>query len=156
MAQLTVQEETAVSLLVSGGMNRKSAVQRIRRNRKATVITTAAPAFSAPDIQQMEPTPVPGYAPEFTVSAPLAVGDKVELASTDTVETVTEAGPVSLLDILESMPSPIAFDPELAVKMYQAGRKVVDIAVTMGYARGHGQNRVVSALRKAGVYQTKP
>lgn len=129
MAQLTPQEEASISLLVSGGMSRKSAVQKIRRGRGkvATEITAPpvrelfvpeVPFVTGPDFQQTEATPVPGTtvlapppadffldmgtleiveppAPEFTPAMPLAVGDKVELASTGTVETVAEAGPVT-------------------------------------------------------------
>ncbi len=43
-----------------------------------------------------------------------------------------------------------------AVQMYQNGRKVVNIAVAMGYERGHGQNRVRAALTKAGIYKNSP
>lgn len=39
-----------------------------------------------------------------------------------------------------------------AVVLYNAGRKVVDIAVYFGYPRGSGQNRVRAALIKAGIY----
>ena len=42
-----------------------------------------------------------------------------------------------------------------AVRMYQAGNSVADIAVRLGYERGHGQNRVANALVKAGVYRGK-
>lgn len=46
-----------------------------------------------------------------------------------------------------------SFDRARAVALYAAGNKVVDIAVSMGYARGQGQNRVRAALIKAGVYK---
>jgi hypothetical protein len=42
-----------------------------------------------------------------------------------------------------------------AVRLYQAGNTVADIAVKLGYERGHGQNRVANALVKAGVYKGK-
>lgn len=45
------------------------------------------------------------------------------------------------------------FSPARAVAMYQAGSKVVDIAVAMGYERGQGQNRTRTALIKASVYK---
>jgi hypothetical protein len=40
-----------------------------------------------------------------------------------------------------------------AVAMYAKETKVADIAVALGYERSHGQNRVVNALIKAGVYK---
>jgi predicted SprT family Zn-dependent metalloprotease len=50
----------------------------------------------------------------------------------------------------------IAFNATDAVRLYQAGKRIVDIAVSFGYARGHGQNRVRAALIKAGVYKQTP
>jgi DGQHR domain-containing protein len=47
----------------------------------------------------------------------------------------------------------IVFDPDRCVTMYKAGSRVVDIAVAMGYERGHGQNRVRNVLLKAGIYK---
>lgn len=44
------------------------------------------------------------------------------------------------------------FNPARAVKLYKANSSVADIAVAMGYPRGHGQNRVRAALMSAGVY----
>lgn len=44
------------------------------------------------------------------------------------------------------------FDVDKAVAMYQEGAKVTDIAVAMGYPKGHGQNRVRLALMARGVY----
>jgi hypothetical protein len=49
----------------------------------------------------------------------------------------------------------IKFNPDRAVRMYQGGKRVVDIAVAFGYPRGHGQNRVTNALIKAGVYVSR-
>jgi hypothetical protein len=46
-----------------------------------------------------------------------------------------------------------AFDADKCVAMYKAGSRVVDIAVAMGYERGHGQNRVRRVLLKAGIYK---
>lgn len=40
-----------------------------------------------------------------------------------------------------------------AVKLYEAGKRVSDIAVLLGYERGHGQNRVAKALIAAGIYK---
>jgi hypothetical protein len=40
-----------------------------------------------------------------------------------------------------------------AVALYAKDKKVSEIAVALGYERGHGQNRVVNALIKAGVYK---
>jgi hypothetical protein len=37
--------------------------------------------------------------------------------------------------------------------MYSAGKIVSEIAVALGYERGHGQNRVCNALIRAGVYK---
>lgn len=51
-------------------------------------------------------------------------------------------------------PAGVRFNPAQCVELYQAGHKVVDIAVGMGYKRGHGQNRVRAALMKAGVYNS--
>lgn len=45
------------------------------------------------------------------------------------------------------------FDPDQCVAMYKTGIRVVDIAVAMGYERGHGQNRVRNVLLKAGIYK---
>ncbi|MFB3917257.1 MAG: hypothetical protein ACE14M_11045 [Terriglobales bacterium] len=42
-----------------------------------------------------------------------------------------------------------------AVALYQEGKKVSEIAVALGYERGHGQNRVANALIAAGVYKGK-
>lgn len=44
------------------------------------------------------------------------------------------------------------FSEKRVIGLYKAGRKVVDIAVAMGYKRGHGQNRVRHCLIKAGIY----
>jgi hypothetical protein len=49
----------------------------------------------------------------------------------------------------------VKFNPEKAVKMFKAGKPVVDIAVAFGYERGQGQNRVRAALVKAGAYKPK-
>ena len=57
--------------------------------------------------------------------------------------------------------TPKASKPELttkqfaarAVALYAKDKKVSEIAVALGYERGHGQNRVVNALIKAGVYK---
>jgi len=57
--------------------------------------------------------------------------------------------------------APKASKPELtakqfaarAVRMYSAGKIVSEIAVALGYERGHGQNRVCNALIRAGVYK---
>jgi hypothetical protein len=40
-----------------------------------------------------------------------------------------------------------------AVALYKAGKRVSEIAVLLGYERGHGQNRVANALMKADVYK---
>lgn len=40
-----------------------------------------------------------------------------------------------------------------AIRLYKAGKRVSDIAVALGYERGHGQNRVAAALVKAGIYK---
>jgi len=45
------------------------------------------------------------------------------------------------------------FDSARAVALYQGGMKVIDIAVELGYPRGSGNNRVRTALEKAGVYK---
>jgi hypothetical protein len=42
-----------------------------------------------------------------------------------------------------------------AVRLYGAGKKVSEIAVALGYERGHGQNRVAKALIAAGFYKGK-
>ena len=47
----------------------------------------------------------------------------------------------------------IKFDAKQVLKMYNKGTNVADIAVAMGYARGHGQNRCRAVLLKAGVYK---
>jgi hypothetical protein len=52
-----------------------------------------------------------------------------------------------------SVPAGVRFNPAFAVELFEAGHKVVDIAVGMGYRRGSGQNRVRAALLKAGVYK---
>jgi hypothetical protein len=49
------------------------------------------------------------------------------------------------------------FSAARAVELFTAGKTLTDIAVTMGYQRGHGKNRVRRALMAAGVYRnTKP
>lgn len=50
----------------------------------------------------------------------------------------------------------VNFDAARCVELYKSGKRVVDIAVAMGYNRGHGQNRVRAALVKAGVYKVTP
>jgi hypothetical protein len=45
------------------------------------------------------------------------------------------------------------FDSPRAESLYRAGWRVVDIAVALGYQRGHGQNSVRRYLRMAGVYK---
>jgi hypothetical protein len=40
-----------------------------------------------------------------------------------------------------------------AVALYAKDKKVSEIAVALGYERGHGQNRVCNALIRAGVYK---
>jgi hypothetical protein len=42
-----------------------------------------------------------------------------------------------------------------AVALYAKEQRVSDIAVALGYERGHGQNRVVNALIRAGAYKGK-
>lgn len=49
----------------------------------------------------------------------------------------------------------ISFSAKRAVALCRSGRRVVDIAVAMGYERGSGKNRVRNALVKAGVYKPK-
>lgn len=44
------------------------------------------------------------------------------------------------------------FDAKMCVHFYRQGMRVADIAVKMGYKRGHGQNRVRKALVDAGAY----
>ena len=44
------------------------------------------------------------------------------------------------------------FSEKRVISLYKAGRKIVDIAVAMGYERGTGQNRVRHCLTKAGLY----
>lgn len=51
------------------------------------------------------------------------------------------------------MPPAIVFSPVRCITLYNAGTKVVDIAVAMGYPRGSGQNRVRTVLIKAGAYR---
>ena len=99
-----------------------------------------------------DPLPASG----FTPSTPLVIGDKVLIAGK--VETVSETGPAPrkrATRVILPTTSPIHFDADEVVRLYEAGHKVVDIAVAMGYPRGHGQNRTVAALRKAGVYKAK-
>ncbi len=91
-------------------------------------------------------------APEFESSTPLAVDDKVEIAGK--VETVSETDTESTLRAPRAKSE--TFDADAVVRLYNTGQKVVDIAVAMGYPRGHGQNRVTTVLRKAGVYKAKP
>lgn len=45
------------------------------------------------------------------------------------------------------------FDSPRAEALYRAGWRVVDIAVALGYQRGHGQNSVRRYLRMAGVHK---
>lgn len=45
------------------------------------------------------------------------------------------------------------FNADRAIRLYKKGKFVSDIAVAMGYERGHGQNRVRTALMSAGVYK---
>lgn len=61
-------------------------------------------------------------------------------------------GPVTNVEVTLAPFAPL-FDAKRAVELYQAGGKVVDIAVAMGYKRGQGQNRTRTALIKAGVYK---
>ncbi len=44
-------------------------------------------------------------------------------------------------------------DSAEAVAMYQAGRKISDIAVHFGYAPGQGQNATREVLKAAGIYK---
>ena len=91
------------------------------------------------------------------------MGLKVILARKNVPQlgTVAPAVPVRTMAAAACAQAPAAapalavagFDSRRAVALYAAGNKVVDIAVSMGYARGQGQNRVRAALVKAGVYK---
>ncbi|HZU32604.1 MAG TPA: hypothetical protein VFB79_15915, partial [Candidatus Angelobacter sp.] len=47
------------------------------------------------------------------------------------------------------------FDAEKAVALYCANVSVPDIAVSFGYSRQTGNNRIINALKRAGVYRAK-
>jgi predicted SprT family Zn-dependent metalloprotease len=49
-----------------------------------------------------------------------------------------------------------SFDAAEAIRLYQSGLSVPDIAVRFGYRRNQGNNRIRTALMKAGVYKTVP
>jgi hypothetical protein len=61
--------------------------------------------------------------------------------------------PVKKARAAAKTPAPKAAAKTRAVALYQEGKKVSEIAVALGYERGHGQNRVASALIAAGVYK---
>jgi hypothetical protein len=48
----------------------------------------------------------------------------------------------------------MSFNTGQAVKLFQSGMRVIDIAVSFGYPRGQGNNRVRRCLQSAGVYPT--
>ena len=50
--------------------------------------------------------------------------------------------------------SKVKFNVARIVKLYKAGKNVSQIAQTIGYPAGHGNNRTRAALEKAGVYKT--
>jgi predicted SprT family Zn-dependent metalloprotease len=64
-------------------------------------------------------------------------------------EVTPDAAPKALAQATANM----QWDAARVVELYSAGTKVPDIAVALGYERGHGQNRVRAALMKAGVYK---
>lgn len=82
---------------------------------------------------------------ETPAPAPLDLGAALQ-AQHASAAPVQPAAPAEIL-------APNAWDAAKVVEMYQAGTRVVDIAVAFGYARGQGQNRVRKALVTAGVYK---
>lgn len=66
--------------------------------------------------------------------------------------TIPAATPIVPVQAVPLVSPSGAWSPAEAVALYNAGRKVADIAVYFGYPRGQGQNRVRTALIKAGVY----
>jgi predicted SprT family Zn-dependent metalloprotease len=62
--------------------------------------------------------------------------------------------PVGTVTKVTLTPPPVpVFNAAECVRLYNAGWRVVEIAVAMGYKRGTGQNRVTNALKAAGVYK---
>jgi hypothetical protein len=47
----------------------------------------------------------------------------------------------------------VKWNPVRICRAYQSGKNVAEIARSIGYPRGHGQNRVRSLLTKAGLYK---
>ena len=68
--------------------------------------------------------------------------------------------PVTEVRVAASSPAPVVvpeagakhWNPTVAVALYKAGSKLIDIAAAMGYPRGSGQTRVRRALESAGVW----
>jgi hypothetical protein len=49
----------------------------------------------------------------------------------------------------------VKFNRARITRLYKAGKTVAEIARLIGYPSGHGNNRVRTALAKAGIYKTK-
>lgn len=73
---------------------------------------------------------------------------RAKVGTTVTEEPPEEAAPVEAAPRVRRK-----IDPVVAVAMYQAGKKISDIAVHFGYTPGQGQNATREVLKTAGVYK---
>lgn len=80
-------------------------------------------------------------------------------AATAAVEIATRATPKQRKEKVAAAQAPTTqrgdIDAEKVVQAFRNGTKIVDIAVSFGYARGQGQNRIRAILREAGAYTPK-
>ena len=127
-------QETLAELMQIRGINRKSAVQFLRRqSKKASIAVVPAPESRAHvamlELETLPPAPV--------VVVDMAKAEERVLA--DAVQRKARG----------------TFDTAKAVALYQQGIKIPAIAVALGYPKGQGQNRTRAALRLAGVYKER-
>lgn len=161
----TETQESMLAELLASGMSRKSALQKIRRAKK-TEATGAAPEPETVCLGtvQVDTAKIEKETIARVLGVPVEQIHRLEILPIPAPEPVAVEPPQPVIPPTETEPAPEPkqvkhsrhpFDAALAVHLYNQGTRVVDIAVAMGYERGHGQNRTVIALKKAGVYKPK-
>ena len=125
------------AIMQERGLSHKSAVQYLRRQE-------AKQAEAVPAVVLASAAATAPYIAEVVIEPP---------STLPVVETPVVAEPALATPVTPALPASVSgtFSAEKAVERFNRGMKIVDIAVSFGYVRGTGQNRVRAALAKAGL-----
>lgn len=149
-------EETLKELMEVRGINRKSAVQFLRRQAKKAVVVTPSATLAtfekpaaAPESRAHVATLELETLPPAQSVAPIRQPDELNARLEELGDKAPHIAAAKQRKVRKD------FDTAKAIAFYQQGIAVPKIAEFLGYKPGQGQNRTRTALRAAGVYKEK-